>query len=156
MQDYLEKAYERARKTDLENRRFHAEMQRVDLINKAVSITLATYAGNQAVLACAGISINQPSTNHQPIGGTMSDEDSAMCRFLSQFKAEDCYLVQTGKIQHAETLGDAIRLGLARIFPQERLTCYQYYQCTLKGRLFLKKINKQSINWGKYEERNSS
>lgn len=63
MQDYLEKAYERARKTDLENRRFHAEMQRVDSINRQISAVLQIYSCAPFFLALSGLSINQPSKN---------------------------------------------------------------------------------------------
>lgn len=62
MQDYIEKAYQQMQEAELENIRIHAEMQRVELINKAISNALLTYAGSQVVLACAGLSINQPSS----------------------------------------------------------------------------------------------
>jgi len=69
MQDYLENAYRKAQEMELENVRFHSEMQRFEFINKAISNALLIYAGCHAVLACSSVSINQPSSkfgnNHE-------------------------------------------------------------------------------------------
>jgi len=54
MQDCLEKAREQVRQMALENRRFHAEMRRTELVNSAFSAALKIHPASRLVMVCDG------------------------------------------------------------------------------------------------------